>query len=401
MTVSYRIRSLVSTVSRRLVNASLRNHFLSSLLHLTVALVLSSSCRVSLAQTAHFSGAQTTVGNEFYEPIGVAVDGSGNLFVVDTDTFTIYELLANGGTVPSSPAVRTLIQSVSSNPQYVAVDQNGNVYFTDSGTSSNFQNNSIKEILAVNGSIPASPTVIQLGSGLFYPQGVAVDQHGNVFVADTENNEVKEMLAVNGSVPTSPTIVTLGSGFYFPEGVAVDGSGNVYVTDKGNFAVKEIVAVNGSIPASPTINTLVSGVCGPEGIALDSQADVYFAGGCDAEVFKILAVNGSIPLSPTIQPIGNGLIGPVDVAVDNQGDVYVGGGVNAPIPKISQYGGNFGSVSVGSSSSNLPMVFSFDSGGMLGSVSVVTQGAQGSTLVTLGPEPVKEERLTVRARPAP
>ena len=64
------------------------------------------------------------------------------------------------------------------------------------------------------------------------------------------NNAVKEIVAVNGSIPANPTIKTLASSFASPEGVAVDGSGNVFVADMNNNAAKEIVAVNGSIPAN-------------------------------------------------------------------------------------------------------------------------------------------------------
>jgi len=60
------------------------------------------------------------------------------------------------------------------------------------------------------------------------------------------------------SIPASPTIVTLGSGFSDPRGIAVDSAGDVYVSDFGNKAVKEILSVGASIPASPTMNTLAS-----------------------------------------------------------------------------------------------------------------------------------------------
>ena len=70
---------------------------------------------------------------------------------------------------------------------------------------------------------------------------------------------MKEILAVNGSIPANPTINTLGSGFSDPGGLAVDGSGNVFVADPARH-VQEILAVNGSIPANPTINTLASGI---------------------------------------------------------------------------------------------------------------------------------------------
>ena len=61
-----------------------------------------------------------------------------------------------------------------------------------------------------------------LGSGFNQPGGVAVDGEGNVFVTDFGNNAVYEIVAVNGSIPASPTIRTLASGFVAPTNVAVD-----------------------------------------------------------------------------------------------------------------------------------------------------------------------------------
>ena len=87
--------------------------------------------------TAYFSGAVTTLGSGFNEPAGVAVDGSGNVFVADRN------------------------------------------------------HNAVKEILAAGG----YTTVHTLGSGFSEPTGVAVDGSGNVFVADTNHNAVKEILA--------------------------------------------------------------------------------------------------------------------------------------------------------------------------------------------------------------
>jgi DNA-binding beta-propeller fold protein YncE len=55
---------------------------------LTAALLVGFGA-MAIGQTAHFAGAQTTVGSGFYQPFGVAVDSSGNLYVADADTFTI------------------------------------------------------------------------------------------------------------------------------------------------------------------------------------------------------------------------------------------------------------------------------------------------------------------------
>jgi large repetitive protein len=261
-------------------------------------------------------GMQSTLGSGFNVPSGVAVDGSGNVFVADFGNNAVKEILAVNGSIPATPTIKTL-GSGFNGPQGVAVDGSGNVFVADTN------NSAVKEILAVNGSIPASPTINTLGSGFNQPLGVTVDGNGNVFVADFLNGAVKEILAVNGSIPTSPTINSLGSGFSLPEAVAVDGSENVFVADTFNSAVKEILAVNGSIPASPTINTLGGGFNGPQGVAVDGSGNVFVADASSSAVKEILAVNGSIPASPTIQTLGSGFSDPNGVAVDGSGNVFV------------------------------------------------------------------------------
>ena len=176
------------------------------------------------AQTAHFSWAITTLGSGFSLPNGVAVDGSGNVFVADYGHNAVKEILATGGYT----TVNTLGSgSGFSNPTGVAVDGSGNVFVADQGS------NAVKKILAAGGYI----TVNTLGSGFSFPAGVAVDGSGNVFVADTGHIAVKEIVAAGGYT----TVYTLGSGFSSPTGVAVDGSGNVFVADTLNHVVEEIM----------------------------------------------------------------------------------------------------------------------------------------------------------------
>ncbi len=80
------------------------------------------------------------------------------------------EILAAGGYA----TVLTIAGQRLQRPQGVAVDGSGNVFVADDG------NNAVKEILAAGG----YTTVNTLGSGFSLPTGVAVDGSGNVFVAD-------------------------------------------------------------------------------------------------------------------------------------------------------------------------------------------------------------------------
>ena len=329
---------------------------------------------------ASFDSAQYTV-NSGLDISGIAVDGSGNVFVADFGNGDVREVLAASGSIPLNPTIKTLASGFGgigyTGPGGVAVDTNGNVFVTDPG------NNAVKEILAVDGSIPLNPTIKTLGSGFGAPWGIALDGSGDVFVADTGNGAVKEILAVDGSIPSNPVIRILGSGFRSPLGVAVDAKGNVYVGDDGTDEVTEILAVDGSIPTDPTIKTLAIGSA--ESVAVDSSGNVYFAVGSDS-VWEILAVDGSIPIDPTIVTVGSGFVsGATSVAVDVRGDVFVlldYANVDSGVVVIQTKSVDFPSVNVCPSGSNAPtpcsvtqtLTFSIAAGTTIGSIKVLTLG---------------------------
>jgi len=132
------------------------------------------------AQTAHFSGVTVDLTGGYYEPGGVALDASGNVFFTGTDPETenvgVYEIVAAGG--------YTTVNQLASNyafsqPGALAVDASGNVFTSDlaSGT--------VYEILA-----PQYTTVKVLPSINSQSSGIAVDKNGNVFVSYLYKNSV-------------------------------------------------------------------------------------------------------------------------------------------------------------------------------------------------------------------
>jgi sugar lactone lactonase YvrE len=312
-------------------------------------------------QLNFFPGTQATLGNSFGFASGVAVDGNGNVYIVDkiNNLGNVQEILAVSGSIPANPVMRTLVGGLDC-PLGPALDAAGDIYFVDACE------HTVNKIQAVNGSIPASPAVTTLTSQFGSPAGIAVDSSGNVYVLDASNNTVNEIYAVNGSVPASPTIATLASGFKELDGIEVDGNSNIYVSDDASREVFEIHAVNGSIPASPLITTLGSGFVNPRGIAVDVLGNVYVAEYFYNTVYKILAVNGTIPASPTIQTIGTGLIYANGVAVDGSGNVFVADYGDARLVRLDYADPpslTFASASVGSTSTDSPQTVTLENVG--------------------------------------
>lgn len=323
------------------------------------------------AQSVNFAGTQTTLASGFARPVGIAVDASGNVYVADTNNSEVKEILAVNGVIPANPTVNVL-GSGFAYPAGVAVDASGDVFVADTN------NSKVKEIVAVNGSIPASnPTINTLGSGFSSPAGVAVDASGNVYVADTSNFEVKEILAVNGVIPASPTINVLGGypDFYYPYALALDASGDLFVANHSGGTVVEVLAVAGVIPAKPTINTVASGFINPQGLAVDAAGNLYVGNYSDDQLDEVLAVGGAIPSTPVINVLGTGLSYPSGVAVGPNGKLYVDDTVNNQVVELQLGAVNIGSSNIATAATPVTLNYNAPASITIGSVNVFTDGA--------------------------
>ncbi len=285
----------------------------------------------------------------FNDPGGVAVDSSGNVYVADIWNYAIRKITPAG--VVSTFSVGDVDRFNS--PTGVAVDTSGNVYVADT------YNNVIRKITSagVVSTLAGSTYGLADGSGtsakFFSPQGVAVDSVGNVYVADTGNSLIRKITAtgvVSTHAGSASTGFSNGSGtsatFYLPSGVAIDGNGNAYVADLGNNAVRKIT------PAG-VVSTFAGGSWGypgdftPNGVALDSSGNVFVTGTNDNAVRKITPAGVvSILAGSSSRSYGfsNGMgtaasfWGPEGISIDSSGNVFVADSQNHAIRKITPAG---------------------------------------------------------------
>ena len=302
----------------------------------------------------------------FYDPTGVAIDGSGNVYVADQYNNNIRKVspsgvvstLAGSGSWGSSDGTGSAASFTS--PTGVAVDGSGNVYVADAG------NNKIRKVspsgvvssLAGSGSQGSSDGTGSAAS-FYHPSGVAVDGSGNVYVADADNNKIRKVspsgvvstLAGSGSSGSTDGTGSSAS-FNGPCGVAVDGSGNVYVADHYNHKIRKVSpsGVVSTLAGSGSIGS-ADGTGGdasfffPYGVAVDGSGNVYVA---DADNNKIRKVSPSGVVSTLAGSGGYGSADgtgsaasfnrPYGVAVDGSGNVYVADGGNNTIRKVSPSG---------------------------------------------------------------
>jgi hypothetical protein len=333
----------------------------------------------------------TNSAARFNSPRGVAVDANGNLYVADSLNNTIRKmtpaganwvvttlagLAGNPGSVDGAGA-----NARFSEPVGVAVDSAGNVYVADSlnlSFGSGLPNNTIREVTPAGtvttlaGSAGNSGSTDGVGANALFnePQGVAVDNAGNVYVADTENEMIRKMTPVHGTTNWMVTTIA-GSPFYYgsndgegtnalfhnPTSVAVDSAGNLYVADQENDTIREVTPVGVTWEVTTLAGEVdVSGFGNgtgtnaqfdsPSGVAVDSSENVYVADGGNFVIREINPAGLVTTLAGADTSYGSAdgagaearFSEPAEVAVGPNGDLFVADTYNCTIRKISPAG---------------------------------------------------------------
>jgi hypothetical protein len=328
----------------------------------------------TLAGCTYSSGSNDGIGGaaRFDGPTGVAVDSAGSAYVADEWNDTIRKVMAGGvvTTLAGSPGISGAVDGMGShakfnNPIGVAVDNEGNVYVADSGnyTIRKVTSAGVVTTLAgspgVWGSADGTGSAAQFG----YPTGVAADGAGNVYVADSWNNTIRKVTSAGvvttlaGSPGVSGSVDGTGGNALFngPTCVAVDSTNNVYVTDAGNCTIRKIAAGGfvTTLAGSPgtfgwtdgTGSGASFGLSLNAGVAVDGAGNVY-VGDWSNELIRKIAVGGVVTTLagyPTYGSVdGSGSAArfksPSGVAVDNAGRLYVADEDNNTSNRFSQHG---------------------------------------------------------------
>ena len=256
-----------------------------------------------------YISAQTTttlVSTGLNQPRGVAVDGSGNVYIADSGNNLVKKWTV------ASHAVFTLVSTGLNNPYSVAADASGNVYIADTG------NNAIKEW-----SVAGSNVTTLVSTGLYSPSGVGVDGSGSVYIADGYNEVIYKWNLGN------PGLITLNSltppYLCSAPGVGVDVAGNVYFDDTCGDSLLEWLA-----GSSHVVSLTPGWFYLPTGLAADGSGNVYIADQADDWVWKYTAASGSLG------PVVSGFNRPGGVAVDGAGNIYVADTQNNAIQECTQ-----------------------------------------------------------------
>jgi sugar lactone lactonase YvrE len=269
-------------------------------------------------------------------PSGVAVDSSGNLFIADSFNHEIRKVTASTGVITTvagngvngyggdgGPATKANLWD----PMGVAVDHGGNLYIADTG------NSLIRQVTPDTGLITKVAGGGNSGDGgtatsarLNRPAGIAVDSSGNLYFADSFSSRIRKVTASTGVITT---VAGGGSAFpgdnglatsaslNVPQGVDVDSSGNLYIADTNHNLIRKVTASTGVITTVAGGGNSGLGDGGPAtsaslsfpwGVTLDASGNLFIADWGDGGLFfpgpgcRIREVSHVAAAAPSISP---------------------------------------------------------------------------------------------------
>ena len=202
------------------------------------------------------------------EPNGIALDGAGNLYIADSGNTRIRKMDASTGNISTVAGIGMpgfagddgpAIAAMLNDPKGVALDDAGNLYIADAGHDKPYVslgNHRIRKVDASTGTI-STVAGVGLGDGgpatslpFVSPTDVAVDDAGNLYVADQFNQRIRKVDASTGNISTIAGTGREGFGgdggpasravLFEPQGLAVDGAGDLYFADSGNHRIRRV-----------------------------------------------------------------------------------------------------------------------------------------------------------------
>ncbi|MFY7734109.1 MAG: PKD domain-containing protein [Bacteroidia bacterium] len=316
-------------------------------------------------------------------PRGITLDSSGNLYIADYGNNRIRKVNANTGIISTVAGNGTIgfsgdggvaTSAKLAYPYGVAIDGLGNLYISD------LSNNRIRKVNASTGiistiagngsSVSGGDGGAATNAGIELPYGLAIDNSGNLFIAEPFKNRIRKVNSNSGIIST---VAGTGSDGHFgdggaataadlwhPTGVAVDSSGNLFIADNTNNKIRKVSASTGIITTvagtggddyfgdSIVATAAGAGIIYPTGVVVNNSGDLYIASST-----RILKVRASTGIISTVA--GNGGTGgyagdgsaantsclnnPNCIVVDTLGNLFIADYNNHRIRKVNASNG--------------------------------------------------------------
>jgi sugar lactone lactonase YvrE len=275
-------------------------------------------------------GGQVTAAELFY-PTSIAMDASGNIYIADYDNNVIRKVTVSSGIITtvagngwgnglgSGGYTGDGGQATAAElfePAGIALDKSGNIYIADAA------NNVIRKITTSSGiinTIAGNTSTGSSGDGgqatsaeLAFPFALALDDTGNVFIADWGNSRIRKVANKTGIITTiagNGSQGSMGDGgqataaeLWLPMAVSIDASGNILIADSKNNLIRKVTASTGIISAIAGNGAagysgngalaLMSELDYPDGVATDTAGNIYYADGNNDVIREITGTDG-------------------------------------------------------------------------------------------------------------
>ncbi|MCB9643756.1 MAG: SMP-30/gluconolactonase/LRE family protein [Myxococcales bacterium] len=247
-------------------------------------------------------------------PCAIAVDAQGNVYIADRENHRIRKLDTKGnvttiaGTGKEGYANGPASKADLDSPSGIAVDGQGRIFFAERGNHLIRMIDGMGRVVDFAGTGKSGFADGPANQAQFdTPYGIAFGKDGSLYVADRENHRIRK-IDTSGNVTTvagtgkSGLVNGVGAQARFakPHGIAVDDQGNVYVADYGNAVVRKITAAGevstlagDGTQGSKDGPALMAQFDRPRGIALDAKGNLYVADEGSHQIRKI-DTNGDV-----------------------------------------------------------------------------------------------------------
>lgn len=341
--------------------------------HIIRKVVLTTGAVSTLAGSARVPGSADGTGTtaRFNLPYGLALDGTGNLYVSEINNHIIRKVVLATGTVSTIAGAAGMSGSSDgagttarfSAPTGLTTDGAGNLYVADG-------NYTLRKLVLATGSVSTiagtagmSGSVDGTGAAARFGaiDSIVAGTTGNLYAADRGSQTIRRVVLATGVVTTIAGTAGMsgsadGTGaaarFSEPEAVSLDGSGNLYISERSNHTVRKLVLATGlvsTIAGSPGIAGSVDGTgvaarfTQPSGLTWDAAGYLYVADKDNSTIRKLAlataavsTIAGKASMFGSADGIGGlaRFAGVYAVAADGAGNVYVSDGGNFIIRKI-------------------------------------------------------------------
>ncbi|HYD94148.1 MAG TPA: hypothetical protein VEC01_02390 [Noviherbaspirillum sp.] len=296
----------------------------------------------------------------FRQPLGIARDSAGNLYVADAGNYTIRKIATTGvvTTLAGSAGASGSSDGTGSAARFsalrsIAVDSAGNIYAVDNNAVRKVSPAGVVTTLAGVAAEPGDADGTGGAARFRQPWGIAVDAAGNAYVADTENAVVRRITpagvvstvagtrGMRGRADGSAATAT----FLGPMGIAVDAAGNLFLTDwygppapnipEGSTFIRRIGADGGVSTIAGTLN----GETGPAAfmdtfaLTTDGSGNVFVAA---MRSVRRVSATGTITTVAGPATQFQSLAG---IIIDAAGNLYVTDASSHTVSRVSPTGG--------------------------------------------------------------